>query len=219
VTGILAARMRERLHRPVIAFADAAEGEVKGSARSIPGLHVRDVLDAVATRNPGLVQRFGGHAMAAGLSLRAADFALFAQAFDAEVRRVAVADDLEGVLQSDGELDADSLDIVLAEEIRGAGPWGQGFPEPLFDGEFILRSQRLVGARHLRMVVSPVGATTRTAIDAIAFNVDAARWPDLQVTRARLAYRLDVNDYRGVRSLQLVVVDIVPCGESGGEGA
>ena len=201
VAGILAARIRERTHRPVIAFAPAGNGEIKGSARSVPGLHVRDALDAVAAHNPGLVSRFGGHAMAAGLSLREADFEVFAQAFDHEVRVRLREGDLVGELETDGVLEPQHMTLELAETLRAAGPWGQGFPEPLFEGEFTVDTARVVGQRHLRLRLR---SGDRAPLPAIAFNVDdPGRAPP--GARLRAAYRLDVNDYRGTRELQLKV--------------
>jgi len=208
VIGILAARLKERYHRPAIAFADAGEGQLKGSARSIPGFHIRDALDAVATRQPGLIDRFGGHAMAAGLSLAQENLAAFAAAFDAEVRRQLCADDLAGRLLSDGSLSAEEFHLELARALRQAGPWGQHFPEPLFHGVFRIVQQRLVGERHLKLVVrSECGAAQ---LDAIAFNVDREQWPNPTVTWVELAYRLDVNEFRGRESVQLLVVHIEP---------
>ncbi|MDP1708192.1 MAG: single-stranded-DNA-specific exonuclease RecJ [Gammaproteobacteria bacterium] len=204
VIGILAARIKERTHRPVIAFAPASEHDIKGSARSVPGLHIRDVLDSVAARHPGLLTKFGGHAMAAGLSLRRADFETFSAAFDAEVRRHLSADALQGSVQSDGELSADELRLEVAEMLRNADPWGQGFPEPLFDGEFEILNQRRLGGKHLKLSVRhPQG---QQPLDAIAFNIaedDRLRLENS--TRAHLVYKLDVNDYRGQRSLQLII--------------
>ncbi|HEY9199363.1 MAG TPA: single-stranded-DNA-specific exonuclease RecJ, partial [Gammaproteobacteria bacterium] len=142
VIGILASRLKDRFHRPVIAFADAGNGEIKGSARSVAGLHIRDCLEAVGAHHPGLIRKFGGHAMAAGLTLAERDFAVFQAVFDAEVSRHLSADDLHGIIHSDGELEAHELTLELAETLRLAGPWGQQFPEPLFDGRFIVASQR-----------------------------------------------------------------------------
>ena len=207
VVGLVASRIKEKHHRPVIAFAPGGAGELKGSARSIRGFHVRDAIAAVAAASPGLVQRFGGHAMAAGLTLAEERFAEFAQAFDAEVRRHLDETDLESVLESDGELEPEHFVLAQAEELREAGPWGQHFAEPLFDGEFFLRRQRVLGGKHLKLVVSPLAAPA-LELDAIAFNIDAGRWPDPRVSRARLAYRLDVNEYRGNRSLQLLVEEL-----------
>lgn len=209
VIGILASRIKDRLHRPTIAFADGDAGELKGSARSIPGIHIRDILDAVATRHPGLVTRFGGHAMAAGLTLRRAAYDEFAAAFVAEVERHAQDVHLQAVIESDGELAAEDFQLALATQLRYAGPWGQHFPEPLFDGRFTVVSQRLVGEKHLKLVVSPAGSDT--VLDAIAFNIDPRVWPDLSINEIEIAYRLDVNEFRGQRSLQLVVEHLVAC--------
>ncbi|MFO7553029.1 MAG: single-stranded-DNA-specific exonuclease RecJ [Haliea sp.] len=209
VIGILASRVKDRLHRPTIVFADAEPGgdELKGSARSINGIHIRDVLDAVATRNPGLVTRFGGHAMAAGLSLPKAHYPAFAEAFVAEVALHGRDLDLEAVLESDGELAAGEFELPLAEALRFGGPWGQHFPEPLFDGRFRVVQQRIVGERHLKLVLGLPGGEV---VDAIAFNVDLEVWPDPAREWVEAAYRLDVNEFRGRRSLQLVVEQLQP---------
>ena len=209
VVGILASRIRERVHRPVIAFAPSARGtgEVKGSARSIPGLHIRDVLDAVATRHPGLVDRFGGHAMAAGLTLDAARLEPFTAAFGAAVAERLDGDALEAVIHSDGPVAPPDLSLETAALLRDAGPWGQGFPEPVFDGTFELLDRRIVGERHLKMTVRVPG--TERVADAIAFNRTDAHWP-AGVRAVTLAYRLDVNAYRGRHSLQLVVDHLEP---------
>ncbi len=205
VIGIVAGRIKDRFHRPTIAFADADSGDViKGSARSIPGLHIRDALDACAATHPGLLTKFGGHAMAAGMTLPRAHFERFAQAFDETVRSQLDAADLEAVLWSDGELPFDELSLELAQQLRDGGPWGQHFPEPLFDGEFLLVNQRIVGERHLKMVLADPADRQRT-IDAIAFQVDTRRWPDPDVQRLRIAYRIDVNEWKGRQSVQLLV--------------
>jgi single-stranded-DNA-specific exonuclease len=208
VIGILASRIKERLHRPTIAFADGDAGELKGSARSIPGIHIRDILEAVATRHPGLITRFGGHAMAAGLSLSRAAYEEFATAFVEEVGRHARDVHLQAVIESDGELAAEDFQLALATELRFAGPWGQHFPEPVFDGRFVVVSQRLVGEKHLKLVLTPAGSAA--LLDAIAFNIDPQRWPDPSIAEIEIAYRLDVNEYRGQRSLQLVIEQLVP---------
>lgn len=209
VIGILAARLKESLHRPVIAFATAGDGEIKGSARSVSGFHIRDCLEAVSTRHPGLIRKFGGHAMAAGLSLAEQDFTRFHAAFDTEVSRHLGAGDLQGVIHSDGELQADELTLELAEALRTAGPWGQHFPEPVFDGVFEVLSQRLVGDCHLKLTLRQAG---RAGIDAIAFN--QASIGDLTGRRVTLAYRVDANEFRGMTSLQLVVEYIEPVSEA-----
>jgi len=202
VIGILAGRIKDRLHRPVIAFAPAGDGELKGSARSVPGFHIRDALDAVATRHPGLISKFGGHAMAAGLSLRREHFEAFGAAFAAEVGRHLNDDDLHAVIHSDGELAAEELSLENAELLRASGPWGQGFPEPVFHGEFEVLSRRVVGERHLKFTVRR-GRASRP-LDAIAFNAVESGVPE-DCKRLLLAYRLDVNEYRGLRTAQLVV--------------
>lgn len=203
VIGILASRLKERYHRPVIAFADAGNGEIKGSARSVNGLHIRDALDAVAAHHPGLISKFGGHAMAAGLSLPQANLPAFKRAFDQEVRRQLSADDLTGRLLTDGELAADEFRLDLASQLQLAGPWGQHFPEPGFHGEFELIQQRLVGERHLKMLLRLPGEDR--LLDAIAFNIDLDNWPNERIQHVRAAFSLDVNEFRGRRSLQLLV--------------
>ncbi len=209
VVGILASRIKEKYHRPVIAFA-AVEGdeELKGSARSIPGFHIRDALDAVATRNPGLVTKFGGHAMAAGLSLARGDFERFSEAFAAEAARQLSAAQLQAMVESDGEVSADFMTLEAAQVLRSAGPWGQEFPEPLFDGNFILRDKRVLADKHLKMVLSPESEPGKL-IDAIAFNVDADAWPAADASRIELVFRLDVNEYRNSLNLQLLVERIL----------
>lgn len=208
VIGILASRVKDRLHRPTIVFADGDEGQIKGSARSITGIHIRDILDAIATRHPGLILKFGGHAMAAGLSLEKSAYRDFAEAFVVEVTRHVDDVNLQAIIESDGELRESDFDLALATELRFAGPWGQHFPEPVFDGQFQIVQQRLVGEKHLKLVLSPVGS--RQLIDAIAFNVNLDIWPDDTIDTVALAYRLDVNEFRGQRSLQLMIENISP---------
>lgn len=201
VVGIVASRVKERLHRPVIAFAPDGEHVLKGSARSVSGVHIRDALETIATRHSGLLSKFGGHAMAAGLSLERAHFDAFRAAFDDEVRRHLSARDLHGTILSDGPLAPADIGLPLARELRGAGPWGQGFPEPLFDGEFEVLSSRIVGDVHMKLTLK--AGDRPDPIDAIAFHaVDA--WP-VDAKIVRLAYRLDVNRFRGRDSAQIVV--------------
>ncbi len=202
VIGILASRIKEQFHRPVIVFADAGEGELKGSARSIPGLHIRDALDAVAARHPGLVKKFGGHAMAAGLSLETVKLNAFRKAFIAELETQLDEDALTGVLETDGELQPDDFSLELSELLRDAGPWGQGFPEPLFDGLFKVLSVRVVGERHLKLSLRPRDGGPM--LDAIAFG-QAERFVPDKGSQVRAVYRLDSNEYRGMLSLQLVI--------------
>ena len=204
VVGIVASRIKERCHRPVIAFAladaDDPESELKGSARSIPGFHIRDALDAVAAANPGLVTKFGGHAMAAGLSLSRANFDAFAQAFAAEATRVLSPELLQATIVSDGELSAEELTLGCAADLAAAGPWGQAFPEPTFHGRFKLQQQRRLGENHLKMVLSPLG-DDGFLVDAIAFGVSEADWPASSATEIELAYRLSINEFRGAQDV------------------
>jgi len=209
VIGILASRIKDRMHRPTIVFADGDQGQIKGSARSIEGIHIRDILDAIASRHPGLILKFGGHAMAAGLSLERDAYADFSTAFVEEVSRHVDDVNLQAVIDSDGELAERDFNLALASELRFAGPWGQHFPEPVFDGKFQVVQQRLVGEKHLKLVLAPLGG--EKLIDAIAFNVDLAIWPDETIETVELAYRLDVNEFRGNRSLQLMVDPIARC--------
>ena len=201
VVGIVASRVKERLHRPVIAFAPDGEDSLKGSARSVNGVHIRDALDSVAARHDGLLSKFGGHAMAAGLSLKREHFDTFRAAFDSEVRRHLSDGDLRNTILSDGPLEAADIGLALARELRLAGPWGQGFPEPVFDGEFEVLSSRVVGETHMKLSLRAVEHTQ--PVDAIAFNA-LDYWPQ-EANVVRLAYKLDVNHFRGRDSAQLVV--------------
>ena len=208
VLGILASRIKEQFHRPVIAFAQDQAGILKGSARSIPGLHIRDVLERVYSQHPDLILKFGGHAMAAGLSIQESRFDDFRQIFNQTVSELLVEDQLQGTIWTDGELNANLLNLATAETLRQGGPWGQAFPEPLFDGEFKILQQRLVGEKHLKMMVEPkLGGPL---LDAIAFNVDTRYYPDLSVKTARFVYKLDINEFRGNRDVQLLVDYIEP---------
>ncbi len=211
VIGILASRMKERLHRPVIAFAQTEGGQVKGSARSIPGLHIRDTLDAIAARHPELLNKFGGHAMAAGMSLDLEHFSRFREAFDAEVRRRLQPEQLLARIETDGRLSAVEMSLDTAQQLRDGGPWGQLFPEPLFEGLFEIVQQRIVGERHLKLLLAEPGNSQKFCVDAIAFNVDLEVWPST-ATQARVAYKLDMNEYRGRVSLQLLVDYLQPVG-------
>jgi len=208
VVGLVASRIKEKVHRPVIAFAKTDDDTLKGSARSIPGLHICNVLDAVATKNPSLVSKFGGHAMAAGLSLPAKNFKAFSKAFAQEISEHVSEEDLKPRLLSDGELDAGEFRLEIAELLRDAGPWGQGFPEPMFDGSFTLIGQRVVGQRHLKLILQVPGSDHY--LDGIAFNVDLECWPNYHCQSVHLAYRLDINEYQGRRKLQLLIEDIQP---------
>lgn len=205
VVGLVASRVKSRFHAPVFAFARDGSGGLKGSGRSIAGVHLRDMLDRVDKLSPGLIGRFGGHAMAAGLTLPADGFAAFASLFDTVVREQLGGEPIGETVYTDGELPGGALDLRTAELLRYAGPWGQDFPEPLFEGDFEIITQRIVGERHLKLLVQALGDAGGSTLDAIAFN-----HPELLRTEfARLYYRLDVNEYRGNRSAQLIVEHIV----------
>ncbi|MEN8129197.1 MAG: single-stranded-DNA-specific exonuclease RecJ [Pseudomonadota bacterium] len=205
VIGILASRIKERFHRPVIAFARAGNGEIKGSARSIPALHIRDLLDEIATTHPGLITKFGGHAMAAGLSLPQAHLDAFRQAYAQVVAQNLTEDQLNGEVYSDGELEHNQLCLEVAELLRQGGPWGQGFPEPEFDGVFEILDQRVVAEKHLKLMLKTDGYLP--GIDAMVFNFPTVGRCDA-LKNIHIVYRLDVNEYRGVLSPQLVVTHL-----------
>ena len=207
VVGLVASRVKERVHRPVIAFARAEDGSLKGSARSVPGMHIRDALEAVDTRHPGLITKFGGHAMAAGLTLSESHFQQFVEAFDGEVRGWLKDGDLEGALHTDGELEPEYLTLECAELLRDAGPWGQGFPEPSFDGVFRLLERRVVGNGHLKLMLAELYSNLR--VEAIAFRQNGDPLPS-DCQKVRIVYRPDVNEYRGERRLQLLVEYLEP---------
>lgn len=201
VIGILASRIKDRYSRPVIVFAAHSDTELKGSARSIASFHIRDALAAIATLHPELIIKFGGHAMAAGLTIPRSGFETFAKIFAEYVAKEIKADDLNHCLVSDGELPSDNLTLEIAEILRESGPWGQAFPEPLFDGVFNLVEQRLIGGKHLKMVLE----TENKIMDAIAFNIDMNVWPNYRCQKVKIAYRLDVNEFRGKRNVQLII--------------
>lgn len=205
VIGILAGRIKEQTHRPVIVFAPSGDDLIKGSARSIPGLHIRDALDLVATRHPTLLSKFGGHAMAAGLTIRKADFAEFNAIFVQTASELLDDDALQRILHSDGQLAGNEINLQLAEILRNAGPWGQGFPEPQFEGKFDIVQRRIVGEHHLKMVLR----SGNQHLDAIAFRTTDQDWPE-QVRQVQLVYRLDINEFNGQRSAQLLVEYVEP---------
>ena len=211
VIGLLASRLTDRLHRPTIIFADGHQtNELKGSARSINGLHIRDLLETLATRHPHLINKFGGHAMAAGLSLKKNSFAEFAKLFQHECEQQLRPDILQATCYTDGELIQQELGLELAELLRyDAGPWGQDFPEPLFEGCFRLLAQRLVGDKHLKMTLA-IQEVSSKQIEAIAFNVNLKHWPNHRAEYINARYRLGVNYYQGHKTLQLIVENLEP---------
>ena len=207
VVGLVASRVKDRLRRPVIAFAAAGDEELRGSARSVPGIHIRDVLAQLDARHPGLIGRFGGHAMAAGLTLARAALDPFAACFDATVAAWPERSALRDAIETDGALAVQDIALETAEALRAGGPWGQAFPEPSFDGVFTVRTARVVGERHLKMWVQ---GERNGAFDAIAFNsLDPQAEAPLPQGERRLVYRLDVNEYQGERRLQLLVDHIL----------
>lgn len=215
VIGIVAGRLKEKFHRPCIVFAkakddgnDSQEAEIKGSARSIPGLHIRDLLEHIDSQNPKLINKFGGHAMAAGLSIKQKDFALFQQKFNDMAEKWLKPEDLNSIILSDGDLQPNKISLSFAELIREAGPWGQSFPEPIFNGTFTLLQQRIVGEKHLKLVLQKETSVEQVNFDAIAFNVDLTMWPNHGATQVALAYRLDINEFRGRQTVQLMIEDI-----------
>ena len=210
VVGILASRVKEKFNRPVIAFADANDSgnEIKGSARSIKGFHIRDALDAVASSNPGMISKFGGHAMAAGLSLEKDKLQDFTEAFQKQAAVLLNEELLQAQILSDGEIEQSEFSMETAAALIKAGPWGQEFPEPVFDGKFKVIQQRRVGENHLKLLLAPELAPQQ-AIDAIAFNIDKQDWPAAEMTDIEIAYRLDINEFRGNQTLQLMVEHII----------
>ncbi len=205
VVGLVASRIKERVGRPVVAFAPAGDGaELRGSARSIAGVHVRDVIESVSSHHPGLIARFGGHAMAAGLTILQGDLGRFARAFDAAVAEQLAQVEPDDVVWTDGELAESEISLATARLLRDAGPWGQAFPEPSFQGEFDVESARLVGEKHVKYWLRPVGSRAR--FDAIAFNLlDGERFTAPPQGRLKLAYRLDINHWQGEKRLQLLI--------------
>jgi single-stranded-DNA-specific exonuclease len=202
VIGILAGRIKEQFHRPTIVFAQGDEGELKGSARSINGLHIRDLLEEISSQYPGLIKKFGGHAMAAGLTISAERLDTFKLALSLTAKKHLTPEQLTAVIYTDGELPADCFQLGFAQLLQNAGPWGQAFPEPVFDGEFSLVNQKMLADRHLKMMLQTADGKL---VDAIWFNADNKAWPNVNIQRVRLAYQLDINEYREQQSLQLIV--------------
>jgi single-stranded-DNA-specific exonuclease len=202
VIGILASRIKEKLNRPVIAFAKGDNGDIKGSARSIAGLHIRDTLDDIASQHPGLLKKFGGHAMAAGMSFAEKDLETFKQAFNQAVKKRLNSEEPENVFLVDGEIPDNDINLSLAETLRQAGPWGQSFPEPIFVGTFKVKNARIVGQKHVKLELATLSNNRK--IDAIYFNVDN---PDsvIGLSKVKVVYQLDVNTYLGRSSVQLMV--------------
>ncbi|TNG01611.1 MAG: single-stranded-DNA-specific exonuclease RecJ [Gammaproteobacteria bacterium] len=206
IVGILAGRIKDQTHRPTIVFAQGEDGDLKGSARSIPGFHIRDALDAIASANPGLINRFGGHAMAAGLGLASDKLEAFSLAFTQYAAQVLSDEQLQGSILTDGELDANEMNLETGRLLEQAGPWGQGFPEPVFEGMFRVRERRRIGAdqKHLKLTLEQNNNT----YEAIAFACSEDDWPS-SANEVKVAYRLAVNRYRGFENTQLMIEHVL----------
>jgi single-stranded-DNA-specific exonuclease len=211
VIGLLASRIKDKFNRPTIVFTSAINDELRGSARSVSGVHIKDVLERIALQHPHMLSKFGGHAMAAGLSMPACYYEQFCQVFDKEVRQFLTEKDLLGEIYSDGELQAQDFNLALAEQLRYITPWGQGCVEPLFDGEFYVQEWLLLKEKHLKMTVAPL-SNAQLQLEAIAFNVtkmlDVNSWEQIEIKKIHLAYRLDVHEYRNKKRLQLLIKDL-----------
>ncbi len=208
VIGILASRVKEKLHRPVVIMAAGDDQQIKGSARSIPGIHIRDVFAAVDTRHPGLIIKFGGHAMAAGLTIHEDGLQTFMQAFNSEVERIATDDILNREILTDGPLAANEFSFATIDLLEQAGPWGQGFPEPVFSGEFEVIQQRILKDRHYKLVLKPklANADENLYLDGIAFNqLDGTESQTLLPEEIAISYKLNINEFNGNRNLQLMI--------------
>ncbi|MFY9179446.1 MAG: single-stranded-DNA-specific exonuclease RecJ [Venatoribacter sp.] len=203
VIGILASRVKEQAHRPVVVLADGEDGLIKGSARSIPGFHLRDALAELDSAAPHLITKFGGHAMAAGLSLERGSIDEFRKLFEQICAAHLTPAQLQQRVETDGSLSSQDFTLDLAQQLRMAGPWGQTFPEPSFVGDFLVLEQRLLKERHLKMWLKPLG--TEQVLEAIWFGINLKEWPDPQVKQVKLAYQLDVNEFRGEQNIQLMV--------------
>lgn len=208
VIGILASRIKDQFHRPVIAFAQESEESefIKGSARSIAGLHMRDVLERIDTLYPDLIVKFGGHAMAAGLTIHQDHFLKFQKIFDEVINEMIEPELLQGIIYTDGELQAGEFSLEIANLLQQAGPWGQHFPEPTFEGDFKILQQRLLGGSHLKMMLENQQGML---LDAIWFNIDTRLFPDLSIKQAKIIYKLDINEYKGTKNLQLRVENVI----------
>lgn len=207
VIGILASRVKEKFNRPVIAFASSENNQIKGSARSIKGFHIRDALDVIDKQHQDLILKFGGHAMAAGLSLKEDDFHQFKSAFEEYANDLLTEEDLHGVIYSDGELSGNDINLQLAEILRYAGPWGQHFPEPVFDNIFMVEEWRIVGGHHLKLSLRLPGSGQ--AVDAIAFNKTEEHL-GANTDKVHAVYKLDVNEFRNRKSVQLLIEYLEP---------
>lgn len=202
VIGILASRVKEQYHRPTIIFTNGDDGEIKGSGRSLAKLNIRDLLCEINVDYPGVIIKFGGHAMAAGLSVHKDKFDIFRKAFNEKVISKLSLDDLNSTIFTDGILPYEYITLEFTKILRQSGPWGQGFPEPIFEGEFNILDQRLVGNNHLKLILE---LDEFNSINGILFNADVSQWPNEKCDRIKIAYKLDINEYRGRQQVQLII--------------
>lgn len=205
VIGILAGRLKEKYHRPTVIFAGGENGEIKGSCRSIEGLHMRDLLEGLNTAYPYLINKFGGHAMAAGLSIDEQHFNEFKTVFEQAVGAQLSEESKRCIVLTDGELPTDCFTMEFAQLLKQSGPWGQQFPEPIFEHTFEVIQQRIVGEKHLKLVLKHQSGRL---VDAIAFGINIKEWPDTEAHFVKVAYQLDINEFRGKFSLQLIVREL-----------
>jgi single-stranded-DNA-specific exonuclease len=208
IIGILSARLKDKYYRPVISFASAQNGFLKGSGRSIQGVHLRDLLDELDQMHPGLLVSFGGHSMAVGLTIREENLAYFRQCFDSLLVNRLNSNTLNQVIETDGEVDKQDFTYSIAKLLKESGPWGEGFSEPIFDGEFVIHQQRLLADKHLKLLLEPVNSSI--LIEGIAFNVNRLEWPDHSIKKVKIVYHLDVDEFRGNQAVKLLIRHLWP---------
>ncbi|MBI0156944.1 MULTISPECIES: single-stranded-DNA-specific exonuclease RecJ [Gilliamella] len=208
IIGIVSARLKDKHYRPVICFASTEDGLLKGSGRSIEGIHLRDILDKLNERYPDILVSFGGHAMAAGLSIQEKDLDQFSAHFEALITEQLDLDVLEQIIETDGEIDNQDFNYAIAKQLKESGPWGEGFTEPTFDGDFIVHQQRLFAEKHLKLVLEPKNGGP--IIEGICFNVNLTQWPDNTIKIVKIVYQLDVNDFHGNQAVKLMIRHIWP---------
>ncbi|SCC27290.1 single-stranded-DNA-specific exonuclease [Gilliamella bombicola] len=208
IIGILSSRLKDKYYRPVISFASTQDGFLKGSGRSIKGLHLRDLIDELNQQHPDLITSFGGHAMAVGLTIREEDLERFKISIEALLDTRLKPDLLKQVIETDGEIDSQDFTYAIAKQVKESGPWGEGFCTPIFDGEFIIHQQRLLADKHLKLVLEPQNGGP--LIEGICFNVNRQQWPDQSIKNVKIIYHLDVDEFRGNQALNLVIKHLWP---------
>ncbi|OCG03966.1 single-stranded-DNA-specific exonuclease RecJ [Gilliamella sp. wkB112] len=208
IIGILSARLKDKYYRPVISFASTQDGFLKGSGRSIPGVHLRDLLEELNQQYPDLIVSFGGHAMAAGLTILEEKLESFKTCIETLVNNRINPDLLQQVIETDGEVDSHDLNYIIAKQLKEFGPWGEGFSEPIFDGEFIIHQQRIFAEKHLSLILEPKNGGP--LIEGVYFNVNHSEWPDQSIKNIKIVYHLDVNEFRGNQSAKLLIKHVWP---------